>query len=97
MTREISNFPTRKEVALPFNLDGLGDHLYVLKDTTFPNTKASLQTPPDSDSDSRETRPRSGKSLLSLSSASPLIGLDLYCGGDNFGRGLEEAGIVEMG
>lgn len=89
-TCEIGQFPTREDVTLPFNRRGLGDHFYTLNSGAVISTQTSLQTPPDSDTDD--------KKVQSTSSVppKPLAGLDLYCGGGNFGRGLEEAGIVKM-
>ena len=89
-TCEIGKFPTRREVTLPFNRGGLGDHFYILEPSAVIGTQTSLQTPPDSDSDEKKVQ------LTSGGSSQPLSGLDLYCGGGNFGRGLEEAGVVKM-
>jgi DNA (cytosine-5)-methyltransferase 1 len=89
-TCEVRQFVTRREVALPFSRGGLGDHFYTLSSNTVTNSQTTLQTPPDSDSE--ESRPKWNSGV----SPHPLIGLDLYCGGGNFGRGLEEAGVVKM-
>lgn len=89
-TCEISQFSDRQEVTLPFNRRGLGDHFYILGPNAVISTQTSLQTPPDSDSDEKKVQPTGG------ASSQPLTGLDLYCGGGNFGRGLEEAGVVKM-
>jgi DNA (cytosine-5)-methyltransferase 1 len=89
-TCKVGRFLTREEVTLPFNRGGLGDHFYTLSSTTVTNSQTTLQTPPDSDSE--DTRPKSSSGITSH----PLTGLDLYCGGGNFGRGLEEAGVVKM-
>lgn len=89
-TCAVGRFATRKDVRLPFSRDGLGDHFYILKDDPAISSQTTLQTPPDSDAE--EVAPKTPKSA----SAPALIGLDLYCGGGNFGRGLEEAGIVKM-
>ena len=89
-TCEIGQFPARQEVTLPFNRRGLGDHFYVLDTGAVISTQTSLQTPPDSDTDDKKVQSFSGVS------SQPLTGLDLYCGGGNFGRGLEEAGVVKM-
>lgn len=90
---EVHRFPTRKKVPFPFNRGGLADYFYLLDDSAISSTQTTLQTPPDSenDYDSKESKP-----TASTISSSPLVGLDLYCGGGNFGRGLEEAGIVKM-
>jgi DNA (cytosine-5)-methyltransferase 1 len=89
-TCEIGQFPTRQDVALPFNRKGLGDHFYMLDTSAVISTQTSLRTPPDSDIDDDKVK------STSSASSYPLAGLDLYCGGGNFGRGLEEAGIVKM-
>jgi DNA (cytosine-5)-methyltransferase 1 len=89
-TCEIGRFSTREEVVLPFNRNGLGDYYYVLEISDKCSTQETLQTPPDSDCDSDH------KGVTGEIPFSPLVGLDLYCGGGNFGRGLEEFGIVKM-
>jgi DNA (cytosine-5)-methyltransferase 1 len=89
-TCEIGRFPTKEEVALPFNRNGLGDCYYLLEPGAASSTQTTLQTPPDSDCVSDH------KGITGEIPFSPLVGLDLYCGGGNFGRGLEESGIVKM-
>jgi DNA (cytosine-5)-methyltransferase 1 len=89
-TCEIGRFPTREKVVLPFNRNGLGDCYYTLEDGALSSTQTTLQTPPDSDCGSVL------KDVVGNMPFAPLVGLDLYCGGGNFGRGLEEAGIVKM-
>ena len=89
-TCEVGKFTTRQEVRLPFNRGGLGDHFYVLSPSAFTSSQSTLQTPPDSDSDDESPQSTGGVA------SHPLTGLDLYCGGRNFGRGLEEAGVVKM-
>jgi site-specific DNA-cytosine methylase len=84
-TCEIGRFSTREEVALPYNRNGLGDYYYVLETGAKCGTQETLQAPPDSDCGSGHQH------VTSKIPFSPLIGLDLYCGGDNFARGLEEA------
>lgn len=87
---KVGEFSTREEVCLPFDRNGLGDRFYILKDCVVSSSQTSFQTPPASDMDEE------GYKSPCAPSMSPLIGLDLYCGGGNFGRGLEEAGIVKM-
>ena len=89
-TCEVGQFLTRQEVTLPFNRGGLGDCFYMLGSSTATSSQITLRTPPDSDSEDMKPTSVSGVS------SRPLIGLDLYCGGGNFGRGLEEAGVVKM-
>lgn len=75
-TCEIGHFLTRQDVVLPFNRGGLGDHFYILGSSTVISSQTSLQTPPDSDSDEKKLKPTSSVSPR------PLVGLDLYCGGE---------------
>lgn len=89
-TCEIGHFRSRKDLVLPFSRDGLGDYFYVLKDDPVTSTQTSLQTPPESDVDDKAVK------ATSSVASTPLAGLDLFCGGGNFGRGLEEAGVVKM-
>jgi DNA (cytosine-5)-methyltransferase 1 len=86
---EVRSFSSRKQVHLPYNRDGLGDFFYVLES----HQQSNLQTPPESgdeDSSAADCRPPL------IPSTHPLVGLDLFSGGGNFGRGLEEGGAVRM-
>jgi DNA (cytosine-5)-methyltransferase 1 len=88
---EVRNFSSRKQVHLPYNLDGAGDYFYVLESQ---QSQTTPQTPPKSgDEDSSAAHGR----MPPLRPTYPLIGLDLFCGGGNFGRGLEEGGAVKIG
>jgi DNA (cytosine-5)-methyltransferase 1 len=88
---EVRNFSSRKQVHLPYNRDGLGDFFYVLES----QQQSNLRTPPESGDEEGPT--------ASFQAPPPppplthaLVGLDLFSGGGNFGRGLEEGGAVKM-
>lgn len=78
---KIGHFQSRDRVRLPYTHDGVGDYFYTIAGPTD-SQQSTLQKP----SPSTDLR----------SPTSPLPGLDLFCGGGNFARGLEEAGIVKM-
>lgn len=86
----VARFALRDQVQSPFNCDGAGDHFYMLRED-FVSSHSTLATPPGSD-DGKQTE----STQAAQGNVSPLAGLDLFCGGGNFGRGLEEAGVVEM-
>lgn len=86
---EVRTFSSRKQVHLPYNRDGLGDFFYVLEPH---HSEFTLRTPPESgDEDSSPLCGRAPSTPIH-----PPTGLDLFCGGGNFGRGLEESGAVKM-
>jgi len=85
-TCEVRSFSSRRQVHLPYNCNGLGDFFYVLESQHAP------QTPPESGDEDGSTEDRKVPPLP----AHALVGLDLFCGGGNFGRGLEEGGAVKM-
>jgi len=85
-TCEVRVFPSRKHVHLPYNRNGSGDFFYTLE------SDSTLQTPPESGDDEGPTTIFAAPS----SWAHSLVGLDLFSGGGNFGRGLEEGGAVKM-
>lgn len=85
---KVERFTRRSEVRSPFNHGGAGDHFYILEEGSTISSQSTLATPPESD-DGNDAEP-------SQRQRRPLTGLDLFCGGGNFGRGLEEAGITQM-
>jgi DNA (cytosine-5)-methyltransferase 1 len=90
---EVRSFSSRKQVPLPYNRGGLGDFFYVLEAPESQGSQSTLRTPPESgdEGESAANRKTSPPAL-----AHALVGLDLFCGGGNFGRGLEEGGAVQM-
>jgi DNA (cytosine-5)-methyltransferase 1 len=85
---EVRTFPSRKQVTLPYNRSGQGGFFYVLE---AQESQSTLQTPPESGDEGESTAKYKTSPL-----AHALVGLDLFCGGGNFGRGLEEGGAVKM-
>jgi DNA (cytosine-5)-methyltransferase 1 len=88
---EVRNFSSRKQVHLPYNRDGAGDCFYVLEPQ---QSQTTPRTPPESGDEGSSAAHRR---MPPLRPTHPLVGLDLFCGGGNFGRGLEEGGAVKMG
>ena len=81
---------SRGNIPPPYCRRGVGDHYYIilenLEDSELgpePFTTKSLRLI------------NQGWDPLDTSSRPPMSGLDLYCGGGNFGRGLEEGGAVK--
>lgn len=86
---EVRSFLSRRQVHLPYNRDGLGDFFYVLESH---NSRSTLWTPPESGDEEVSSPIRKVPPLPTRA----LVGLDLFSGGGNFGRGLEESGAVKM-
>lgn len=84
---KVAHFPSRDQVKSPFNCNGAGDCFYILENGPL-SSQSSLPTPPYSNDDDLRTSPSPG--------TKPLPALDLFCGGGNFGRGLEDAGIAQV-
>jgi DNA (cytosine-5)-methyltransferase 1 len=87
---EVRTFSSRKQVQLPYDRNGLGDFFYVLESQ---ESQYTLRTPPESGD---EGGPTVSRKASPPSLAHALVGLDLFSGGGNFGRGLEEGGAVQM-
>ncbi|KAM0714216.1 hypothetical protein Q7P37_010003 [Cladosporium fusiforme] len=85
----VGRFASRTQVQSPYNHHGAGDHFYILEEDNF-SSQSTLATPPESD-DGNEANAKAR-----TTQKRPLVGLDLFCGGGNFGRGLEESGVVKM-
>lgn len=81
---------TDKNIPAPYSRDGTGNAFYITRRLVEHNGVATL-IPID------ESIPRSliqGFDPSTPPTRNPLRGMDLYCGGGNFGRGLEEGGAV---
>ncbi|KAF5588212.1 DNA (cytosine-5-)-methyltransferase [Fusarium pseudocircinatum] len=84
-------FKDRQAIPTPYDRDGVGGFFYFTHEQVYDNeagTKSyvALSEPPSSIQqgyDPSQSIPR-------------LRGLDLFCGGGNFGRGLEDGGAIEM-
>jgi DNA (cytosine-5)-methyltransferase 1 len=89
----VRTFQSRKQVHLPYNRGGLGDFFYVLEAQESQELQSTLRTPPESGDEGDST---ANRKTLRPPLTHPLVGLDLFCGGGNFGRGLEEGSAVKM-
>ena len=103
-------FAENERVVTPYDRNGGGDCFFIrmeevvdsgeLTHNTSPNIRESSQSPtPRPCYIPLKTAPknlRQGFLLDTETPASTLKGLDLFCGGGNFGRGMEEGGAVEM-
>ncbi len=81
----------RGKIPPPYCRRGTADHFYIMLEDLddsklgpMPFTAASFGLV------------NQGWDPLHMSSRPPMQGLDLYCGGGNYGRGLEEGGAVKM-
>ena len=89
-TCDVRSFVSRKQVHLPYTRGGLGDFFYVLESQ---ESQSTPQTPPESGDEGGSTTDHKASPPPSTHA---LVGLDLFSGGGNFGRGLEEGGAVRM-
>ncbi|KAI9818018.1 MAG: DNA methyltransferase Dim-2 [Phylliscum demangeonii] len=81
----------RKQIPPPYNRDGTGDAYYITCRLVGEITTGTLEP---------LARPFPSSLIQGFDPHAPpprtvLRGMDLYCGGGNFGRGLEEGGAVE--
>ncbi|KAF4628025.1 hypothetical protein G7Y89_g10124 [Cudoniella acicularis] len=83
---------TSNKIPVPYNRDGTGNCFYIT--TRLVESEAGEKLEPI-----ENDFPRSliqGFDPLNKPDRKPLRGMDLYCGGGNFGRGLEEGGAVQF-
>lgn len=92
---KVERFATRAQVHSPYNRDGLGDYFYILREDSI-SSQSTLATPPESEDEGENPDIPGIEAQINQKNNRPLVGLDLFCGGGNFGRGLEEAGMVKM-
>ena len=82
----------KKNIPAPYGRDGTGSAFYITKrlceEKDIPELISIVKNFPDGLSE--------GFDPLVKSKRAKLRGLDLYCGGGNFGRGLEESGVLHM-
>lgn len=79
-------FPAETAIPAPYDRHGVGSFFYMTHQITADSLCIPLEEPPATlrqGFDPHQGLPR-------------LRGLDLFCGGGNFGRGLEDGGAVEM-
>ena len=80
----------RGSIPPPYCRQGTGDHFYIISEDLDDN-----ETGPKPFTATSLSLINQGWDPLNLSFGRPMRGLDLYCGGGNFGRGLEEGGAVK--
>ena len=77
-----------RKIPAPYNRNGIGDHFFI---TTYLRADGTVsQLPSQWPTDLQPGWDPSQQSLKA-----PLKALDIFCGGGNFGRGLEEGGAIE--
>ncbi|KAL3426131.1 cytosine-specific methyltransferase [Phlyctema vagabunda] len=79
-----------KTIPAPYCRNGTGNAFYITTKLGADNGTQYLEPIQEKDKQSLVQ----GFDPFSMSNPVPLRGLDLYCGGGNFGRGLEEGGAV---
>jgi DNA (cytosine-5)-methyltransferase 1 len=84
-------FKAGKKIPTPYDRDGVGGFFYITHEEILVEETATKSYAP------LKTFPVSLQQGYDPSeSIQPLRGLDLFCGGGNFGRGLEDGGGIEM-
>ena len=83
-----SEMRQNNKIPVPYNRGGMGDCFYVSAQESSDRRLIELQHPWPSDV-------RQGWNPEEQPSREPLRCLDIFCGGGNFGRGLEEGGSVQ--
>ncbi|OAQ92669.1 DNA methyltransferase Dim-2 [Purpureocillium lilacinum] len=84
-------FPKGSPVPTPYDRDGVGGYFFFSYGTT--ETHDGMQR-----CEALDAAPASLRQGWDPATAVPqLRGVDLFCGGGNFGRGLEDGGAIEMG
>ncbi|VUC25411.1 unnamed protein product [Clonostachys rosea] len=81
-------FPVGTPISRPYDRNGVGN-LFVLRYRLASSFEPARLEP-------LTECPRSLRQGFAETKLPPLRGLDLFCGGGNFGRGLEEAGCIKM-
>lgn len=82
-----------KEVPAPYCRDGTGDMFYIATRLVRLGDKNHLR---EIDPASHPQSLTQGFDPTQLPPLQPLRGLDMFCGGGNFGRGLEEGGAIKF-
>ncbi|KAI9723628.1 MAG: hypothetical protein M1812_000928 [Candelaria pacifica] len=81
----------QRRIPAPYSRDGTADAYYIV----YRQAGASGTRRLEPIVDSTRMSLKQGFDPLSAPTRPPLRGMDLYCGGGNFGRGLEEGGAVQ--
>ncbi|KAF7550545.1 hypothetical protein G7Z17_g5636 [Cylindrodendrum hubeiense] len=84
-------FKTGEPIPTPYDRDGVGSFFYITHQETFDEYSHDVSyTPLETFPSSLRQGHDPGEEITRLR------GLDLFCGGGNFGRGLEDGGGIEM-
>ncbi|KAI0165142.1 hypothetical protein GGR52DRAFT_581870 [Hypoxylon sp. FL1284] len=86
-------FQPGEEIPTPYNYAGTGDAFFMTHQEVLLQSGKSSFVPLDM---SLVSNLRQGFDPAELHQSPTLRGLDLYCGGGNFGRGLEDGGAIAM-
>ena len=86
---EVRVFGEQQPIEAPYDRDGSGDCFYIRSEVTATGRLPLARTLADDEL-------RQGLRLGAEIAKPVLKGMDLFCGGGNFGRGLEEGGVVQM-
>ncbi|ROT35790.1 hypothetical protein SODALDRAFT_328178 [Sodiomyces alkalinus F11] len=90
-------FPSADMIKTPYDRDGVGNAFYILtrlvEEADGDDSMSTSCVPFD---DAFPFPPTFRQGLDPDEAFPKLKGFDLFCGGGNFGRGLEESGVIEM-
>ncbi|KAG8529391.1 uncharacterized protein KY384_006027 [Bacidia gigantensis] len=75
------------DIAAPYNRQGQGDHYFICSMETNGTVLENLRFP--------RSEVIQGWDPIQCPTQKPLRTLDVFCGGGNFGRGIEEAGVAK--
>ncbi|KAL2752124.1 hypothetical protein ACRALDRAFT_2044953 [Sodiomyces alcalophilus JCM 7366] len=89
----VRHFASANKVKTPYDRDGVGNAFYILTRLAETDGDVSRCVPFD---DSFPFPPTFRQGMDPDEPFPKLKGFDLFCGGGNFGRGLEESGVIEM-
>jgi DNA (cytosine-5)-methyltransferase 1 len=88
----VRQFGVNQEIEAPYNRGGIGDCFFIRHEI---NDEETLVRPLTCKLKGDELR--QGFRVGDMEAQKPIMrGMDLFCGGGNFGRGIEEGGAVEM-
>lgn len=79
-----------RQIPSPYDRRGTGDCYYITSKEPTDGTRLEPLTVP------YPALMKQGWDPLTALPRAPMLGLDIFCGGGNFGRGLEEGGAVEF-
>ena len=80
----------QRKIPSPYDRHGTGDAYYITSKESIEGSGLEALVPP------YPTCLNQGWDPTAVLDKAPMLGLDIFCGGGNFGRGLEEGGAVEF-